>query len=191
VAIPGLDVRSRPLTSGERSYADRIFRGSLDYDPIVITRGSIMSAGSARATGNAVNLAEDDFEGATMQLSTGGYGTLIHELTHVFQYQQGGLGYMPESLWAQFKAWVTTGDRNAAYEWRPLAAAGVPWEQWNVEQQAAAVEDYNIHLSRMEANQSYDAVVLARLQPYVEHMRSGPRRAAGGPRPTSTARTTP
>ena len=187
VSIPGLDVRSRPLTSSERAYAERIFGDTLDYEAIVITRGSIMSAGSARATGNAVNLAERDFEGDTMALSDHGYTTLIHEMTHVFQYQHGGLGYMPESLWVQFKAWVTTGDRNAAYEWRPLAAAGVAWERWNVEQQAAAVEDYNIELRKMEQGRAFDAVVLARLGPYVEHMRSGPRRAAaGGARPAAS-----
>ncbi|MFH1474282.1 MAG: hypothetical protein ABIG85_00305, partial [Chloroflexota bacterium] len=62
----------------------------------------------------------------------------------------------------------------AAYEWRPLDAAGVPWDEWNVEQQAYAVEQYNIELGKMERGEAYDAALLARLQPYVEHMRAGP-----------------
>jgi hypothetical protein len=175
VPLPGSDVRSRALSAGERAYAQGIFADTIDYDPIVITRGSVMSVGSARATGNAVNLVDRDFVGDTMELSGGGYATLIHEMTHVFQYQHGGLGYIPESLWEQAKAWAVTGNRNNAYEWQPLDAAGVPWEQWNVEQQAYAVEQYNIELRKMEAGEPYNAALLARLQPYVERMRAGPR----------------
>ena len=175
VPLPGQDVRSRALSSGERAYAQGIFADTIDYDPIVITRGSAMAVGSARATGNAVNLEQGDFVGDTMELSGGGYATLIHEMTHVFQYQHGGLGYIPESLWEQAKAWATTGNRNNAYEWQPLDAAGVPWEDWNVEQQAYAVEQYNIELRKMERGEQYDAALLARLQPYVERMRAGPR----------------
>jgi hypothetical protein len=175
VPLPGQDVRSRALSSGERAYAQGIFADTIDYDPIVITRGSVMAVGSARATGNAVNLEQGDFVGDTMELSGGGYATLIHEMTHVFQYQHGGLGYIPESLWEQAKAWATTGNRNNAYEWQPLDAAGVPWEDWNVEQQAYAVEQYNIELRKMERGEQYDAALLARLQPYVERMRAGPR----------------
>lgn len=175
VPLPGSDVRSRALSSGERAYAQEIFGDTLDYDPIVITRGSIMSAGSARATGNAVNLEDKHFVGDTMELNGSGYTTFIHEMTHVFQYQHGGMGYIPESLWEQYKAWKRTGSRDAAYEWKPLDAAGVPWEEWNVEQQAYAVEQYNIELRKMDRGEKYDPALLARLQPYVEHMRAGPR----------------
>ena len=55
--------------------------------------------------------------------------TLIHEMGHVWQYQNGGLAYIPESLWAQLKAAVSGKNRNAAYDWRTVHDAKVPWEQ--------------------------------------------------------------
>ena len=58
--------------------------------------------------------------------------TLVHEMTHVYQYQTGGWGYAPEALWAQFKSFVTTGDRGGAYDWEaadgpePRGPSGIP-----------------------------------------------------------------
>ena len=45
------------------------------------------------------------------------------------------------SLWAQYHAWRTTGSRNAAYDWHDQEANGVPYDQWNPEQQATYIED--------------------------------------------------
>jgi hypothetical protein len=48
---------------------------------------------------------------------------------------------MTESLGVQLDATIAKGSRDAAYEWKDNVDAGVPWEQWNPEQQAKAVED--------------------------------------------------
>jgi hypothetical protein len=82
-----------------------------------------------------------------MELTDGyGLGTLIHELGHVWQYQNGGLAYIPLSLIAQLKGFLKSGSRDAAYNWEAADAAGLPWEKWNPEQQASAMEYYNYYL---------------------------------------------
>ena len=77
--------------------------------------------------------------------------TLIHEMGHVWQYQNGGLAYIPSSLIPQFTAWITGGDRSGAYDWRAAHKAGLPWNKWNAEQQAAAIELYNVLLRKSKA----------------------------------------
>ncbi len=106
----------------------------------------------------------------------------MHELTHVLQYQRGGLAYIPDSLWQQFLSWVKTGSNDEAYDWRIPDAAGVPWEEWHVEQQAEAVQDYDKQIEAMERHEKVDYDILSRLQKYVDQMKAGPRIApAAGP----------
>ena len=49
-----------------------------------------------------------------------------------------------------------------------------PWEQWNPEQQAEAVEDYNKLLHHKELGEPYDEAKFAKLQKYVQKMKEGP-----------------
>jgi len=92
---------------------------------------------------------------------------------HVWQYQNGGLAYIPDSLWAQFKAAVSGGDRGKAYNWRAAHDAKIPWEDWNPEQQAGAIEDYNKLLRKQKAGNATpdDLHVLSILLPYIEKVR--------------------
>ena len=62
-------------------------------------------------------------------------------MTHVWQYQNGGLAYIPLSLIAQLRAAIGKGGRGAAYDWREAIRARRPWEKWNPEQPANLVED--------------------------------------------------
>ena len=64
-------------------------------------------------------------------------------MAHVWQYQNGGLAYIPLSLIAQFGA-----SRLGRRSQRGVQLAGGPPARhamgaWNPEQQASAVEDYN------------------------------------------------
>lgn len=175
IPVPGSDVRSRGLTDGERSRARTVFGSAIDLDVVVVTRGSLGAVGADRTTGNTVNLGDSDFDGDTMNLTPGGIAILIHELTHVLQFQQGGLGYIPESLWDQLISKIRTGPVDAAYDWRPLDAAGVPWDEWHVEPQAQAVEDDNRELMKRGRDEPFDPALIARLQKYADQMRAGPR----------------
>lgn len=167
--------RSRHLTPDEKTMAREVFRDSLDYEAITITRDSLFAAGAPRTIGNTIHLKSSwgHFERDTVDLTDHGKETLIHEMTHVWQYQNGGLAYIPLSLISQLRAAVSGGSRDAAYNWREAHAANLPWEQWNPEQQAAAVEDYNrlLRLTQAERATAEDYNTLALLLPYIERLR--------------------
>ena len=49
------------------------------------------------------------------------------------------------------------GDRGGAYDWRAAQRDGVPWEQWNAEQQAEAMQEYNYSRTQAEALEARQA----------------------------------
>jgi hypothetical protein len=185
-----LTARSRPLSQPEIDYAKEIYVDSVDYSKITITRGSPLALGAARTIGNTINLQADHFVGDTLELSEFGKLVLIHEMGHVWQYQNGGLAYIPDSLLAQFQAVTSGGDRNAAYDWRQAHRERRPWEHWNPEQQAGAIEDYNRLLRKQQAGLATpdDLHELSILLPYIEKVRRGEGAPMFGSRSGSPAR---
>jgi hypothetical protein len=135
----------------------------------------LLSTGASRTTGNTINLEDEYYDGDTLNLTPEGRLILIHEMGHVWQYQHGGLAYIPESLVAQIRGAVGGGSRNAAYDWRAAIQAGTPWEEWNPEQQAEAIEDYNRALRRTRDGTAtfQDYKDLSALQPYIDKVRRG------------------
>ena len=69
-----------------------------------------------------------------------GDSTLIHELTHVWQYEQIGAVYMPRALRAQFSAKAY--DYGGAAALRAFSLKDQDLLAFNLEQQADIVEDY-------------------------------------------------
>jgi hypothetical protein len=167
--------RSRPLTQPEIDYATDVYLDSIDYTKITITRDSVLALGAPRTIGNTIHLKSDwgHFKDDTLELTETGLLTLIHEMGHVWQYQNGGLAYIPLSLLAQVKAAVSGGDRGGAYDWRAAHAAGTPWEEWNPEQQAEAIEDYNKLLRKSKDGTASPEELheLSVLLPYIEKVR--------------------
>ncbi|MCW5581070.1 MAG: DUF4157 domain-containing protein [Luteimonas sp.] len=176
--------RSRDLTIAEKIYLHEIYLDSVDYDKVSITRGSAFATGAARTIGNTIHLQDRYFAGDTMDLSDEGRLVLAHEMGHVWQYQNGGLDYIPSSLIPQFKAWIGGGDRNAAYDWRDAARKHIDWSDWNAEQQAECISDYNAALRRLKGNaypgdaagaaqRLQDLQTVSMAQPYIELVRAG------------------
>ena len=184
--------KSRALTQPEIAYAKDVYVDSIDYTKIRITRDSVLALGAPRTIGNTIHLKSDwgHFKEDTLELTPEGLETLIHEMGHVWQYQNGGLAYIPESLIAQLKAAVSGGDRGGAYDWRAAHKAKTPWEEWNPEQQAEAIEDFNKLLRKSKAGTATPAELheLSVLMPYIEKVRR--REGAptyGRPEPTTGA----
>lgn len=152
-ALSGENVgtRSRSLTEAEKNYARPIFHDTVDYDKITITRDSVYATGAPRTIRNTIHLLTSwsHFQGDTLELTEKGRFTLIHEMGHVWQFQNGGLAYIPSSLIPQAVAWITGGDRNKAYQWTEAHKTGLPWNKWNAEQQAQAIEEYNKLLRKL------------------------------------------
>jgi hypothetical protein len=171
---------SRRLTGRERHRAFAIFGPSVDYDAVRIFRGSLLAFFSATAVGNAINLRREHFSGDGLELSALGETVLIHELAHVWQFQNFGWRYIPASLIAQMTAWLRTGSRRNAYRWQDAARAGIAWSRWNPEQQAQCISDYASALAKLGNRQ--DTLELAR--PYAAELcrssaaRSQPARSA-------------
>jgi outer membrane lipoprotein SlyB len=191
--------RSRALTADEIRYAREIYLDSVDYGRIRVTRDSALAVGAPRTIGNTIHLKStppwNEFRGDTMDLTDEGRITLIHEMGHVWQYQNGGLAYIPQSVIAQIRAVVSGGDRGAAYDWRAQHDRGVPWHDWNPEQQAKAIEDYNRLLRIQQAGLATpeDLHVLSILLPYINRVRRREGAPVFGRRvtPAPTPGTTP
>lgn len=177
---------ARKLTQEELEYVRPIFGASLEYSRVRITRDSLMSTGAPKVVGCTVHLRScwgaEQFQrsesGAwSSELTEAGRRTLVHELTHVWQYQNGGLAYIPDSLMAQLKARLRHGSRSKAYVWRRAHQAGLPWERWNPEQQAALVEDYNARMRTLQTARArghepttHDTELLTTARPYLDQL---------------------
>ncbi|MBF5046217.1 MULTISPECIES: DUF4157 domain-containing protein [Myxococcaceae] len=125
--LTGLEPPGRRLTERERTLLEGVFGSGVDLDRVRIKEGRV---GVLGVSGRAFAL------GSTVYVPRGrgplSPGLLVHELTHVWQYQHGGTRYLSAALWAQF-----LGD---GYDWRKGLAEGRPWEALNPEQQAALLE---------------------------------------------------
>jgi hypothetical protein len=140
--------RSRPLAGREREQAFAIFGDQMDHDAVRIRRGGFLALFSATAVGNMISLRQEHFSGDGLELSAAGETVLIHELAHVWQFQNFGWRYIPASLIAQSAAWLRTGSRRNAYRWQDVARAGVAWSRWNPEQQAQCIADFASALTK-------------------------------------------
>ncbi|WP_435011940.1 hypothetical protein P12x_006174 (plasmid) [Tundrisphaera lichenicola] len=125
----------RAMTKVEISEARKVFGLSIDYDLVRIDTLSVMALiGRTHVTGNIINtanLSRDDIP----------IDVLIHELTHVWQYQHDGIIYIPEALDAQM---------TGGYEYfgvsnlQATMARGGGLRSFNREQQGEIVQDYYI-----------------------------------------------
>jgi hypothetical protein len=130
----------RGLTSKEIKELTPIFCGSVDYDSVLIKadcgfvwdminkipgRKGDNGYGRAMSVDNTINMMGDPDEE---------YVTLVHEMTHVWQYQHAGPLYKGESILGQIT------DGQAAYDWEGDLDAGGLWSTLGSEKQASFVE---------------------------------------------------
>jgi Domain of unknown function (DUF4157) len=118
-----------PLTDDQVRIATTIFQGSINYSAVRIVESNIISAPTT--LGNNIRIAP----GYRLDSST-----LIHELTHIWQFQNHGLSYISDSLVHQLAGILGSGDRNAAYSYTIIP--GRPFANYTAEQQAMIVEDF-------------------------------------------------
>lgn len=118
----------RPLTEAEILRGSAIFGKSIDYQLVIID--------------DAAQYVVKDKKIAYVSFNTiNSYGALppdvfIHELMHIWQYQNFGAGYIVQTLWAQ----RSKAGYNYAYTegWSDFKSI----HQFNGEQQADLVQDY-------------------------------------------------
>lgn len=120
----------RPLTAAERKIAASVFQTSLRLDEIRIEEEAKI-ANAPTTLGNVIRLSK----GYTMSDAT-----LVHELTHVWQFQNKGTGYISNSVINQVAGMIGSGDRNAAYV--VTIEQGASFSSYSAEHQATIVEDW-------------------------------------------------
>ncbi|MFN4079873.1 MAG: hypothetical protein ACK4NS_03140 [Saprospiraceae bacterium] len=148
-------LRGRRLTSREEALTRTVFGNSIDY-----TRVRILLTGLAPATtpGNTIRLPADfslvdargpiDPETGELPLHQANAQLLIHEMTHVWQFQHQGPGYITRSLGQQLAATISRGSRNFAYAY--TLSGRDSFFDFGPEQQAHIVENYYAMLRDQE-----------------------------------------
>lgn len=117
---------TRPLNSQERDLLIRIFGDSINLDPVRIAYTRLISASTAAYTmGNTILIPV----GSSTDTST-----LVHEMTHVWQYQTMGTRYISDSALHQAIQGIHAYDVDLV--------AGQSFYSYSAEQQAVIVERY-------------------------------------------------
>jgi hypothetical protein len=117
---------SRGLTDREKTVARGVFQESVDLERVRIGTTNVLAAPTT--LGNLIRVKgriSDD--------------TLVHELTHVWQYQTSGLRYLSCALAGQVQGAVLHGDRDWTYEFDPQRR-GTHLADYGPEQQAQIVQ---------------------------------------------------
>jgi hypothetical protein len=125
----GFSSNGTPLTSREVSVAKFIFQQSVAYDKVRIATLFLVNV--------PTTLGNNICKPAGYVMSD---ATLIHELTHVWQYQTQGQKYISNSALYQLSGIISAGQRNTAYLY--TVVPGQSLYKYTAEQQAMIVEHY-------------------------------------------------
>ena len=123
---------TRPLNSRERVLGEAVFGHHIDFDKVQIDEHAWIGCRHFRFA----------YVGFNVINSWGALSDqhLIHELVHVWQYQQEGSRYIPRALWAQ---WFGGGYNYGGHPALQKALAkGQTLRDFNYEQQGDIVADY-------------------------------------------------
>jgi ADP-dependent phosphofructokinase/glucokinase len=121
----GLEAPASKLISQHIIELEKIFLSTVDYTKVVIKAGNshlLTVSGRAFVMGNTIYMPKETY---TMSL-------LIHEMVHIWQYQNRGYDYISKSLRGQYLG--------EGYDFVKGIENGKPWAELNPEQQAALIE---------------------------------------------------
>jgi len=86
-------------------------------------------------------------------------GWLIHELAHVWQFQSMGWKYLSMALMAHIREGVNVYDYGGIECLAKLRLQGVTLKDYNLEQQAAILQDAYLHFSNSNHNSVWNAYI--------------------------------
>lgn len=131
---------NRSMTEWEIAQARRVFGNAINYSDVTMSEGSLSAkigavGGYARTVGNTIFFPA----GKSREMSF-----IVHELTHVWQYQTTGWTYVPKALWAQMTEGYSYSENGKSPEQslRDSRAAGKTLFDYNKEQQGDILSDY-------------------------------------------------
>jgi hypothetical protein len=152
-----------PLTTEERTAAQSVLGpDAIRWDEVRIANGGLLgiifslNGGRAFATFHTINLPSDGEHGRS------NLAIVVHELTHVYQYERVGSLYLGQAIHAQ----ATIGyGYEGAEGLRSDRASGKHFRDYNREQQAQIAQDYYDLLANGADTTAYD--------PFIAELRAG------------------
>jgi len=157
-----------PLKEGERSAAQAVLgENAVRWDQVRIAEGGylhlVFALNHQRAvtTFHTINMPSEGDHGRS------NLAIVVHEMTHVMQYERTGSWYIGQAIHAQ----ATIGyGYNGAEGLRTARAAGRHYASFNREQQAQIAQDYykNFVEPGVFSGEDYDAY-----QPFIDELRRG------------------
>lgn len=173
---------TRPLTSVEKSEAQKTFKSSISYWQVRIDEYSLISAigalfsgggGMGVTTFHTVNFNQK------IHASPGSQDMhwLTHELTHVSQYEHAGSQYLGEAIHAQATAGYDYKGQTRPL-WRPATnpspnPTGKHFREFNREQQADIAADYYYSLFGKPVPSGSFTPITSDYEPDVDELRKG------------------
>jgi hypothetical protein len=132
--------RNRSMTEWEIRQARRVFGDAIDYTKVEIRDGSIEGklvsvGGYARTLGNTIHFPD----GGSREMAF-----MVHELTHVWQYQKTGWTYAPKCIWAQVSEGYSYSSEGKSPDesLKDARSAGKKLTDFNMEQQGDILSHY-------------------------------------------------
>ena len=135
-----LQGKERPLTKAEKDRLRRVFQNSISLHNIRVVEGSSCILGNesfATTIGNTIYTRSINLDDPRND------SVLVHECTHVWQYQNLGSRYVADALGAQLLLPNKNGRRGVAYNWEvtEVNRGNTDWNEFNKEGQAQFIQD--------------------------------------------------
>lgn len=131
--LGGVTAPERTLTDAERATLESVYGDSIDYDALRIREGDIgifNNNNRALVLGNTILMPPENLKADGSIPGT----LLVHEAMHVWQFQNGGVDYIKESVQDQLAA------GQGAYNIDGALANHTPWNELRTEPQAVVIE---------------------------------------------------
>ena len=184
---------ARPLRPEELAEVEKVFGDGLDISVIHVNEGSPIPNWIGRIgaffrrttppTQNAITLGNTSYFPIALVTDQPQHtdwlrdmGWLMHELTHVWQYQHVGIRYLIEALMRPIYVYAPPG-QTVDVALSGFSKAGRTFQDFNREQQGDIVRDYYFYLKENRDVAAWD--------PYLKSLREPP---AGRERPRTTTR---
>jgi hypothetical protein len=143
-AETSIEGKSYDLAEKEVWLLNAIFGKTLDTSRVKLVLASAVAYGSPKTVKNKIHFPKEkaDISDEKYRNSRVFLALITHECTHVWQFQNQGLGYIPDSLFNQGMGVLEHGSRNKAYHYNLDPKGEKPFQKYNSEQQARLLQDY-------------------------------------------------
>ena len=142
-----LSLGGRSLGRDERADAEFVFGNSINLDRVRIVQAVVANAPTT--LGNYIRIPMDGSISRSV---------LIHELTHIWQYQTRGTRYISDSVCHQVGAAISTGSRSGAYGVTEVDLRARSIDDLPAETQAMIVQTF-FQVSDARANPDYQRFI--------------------------------